>query len=172
MPAQMTPAQALKSGVVFCLFLLSSGAFAFDTVNSAPLNAPQSPPAQKGPTLYKRLGGGPGIVAVVEEFASRCASDKRINRFFSGLVASPPRMKRFKGLLVNQICAASGGPCKYTGRKMKDAHAGMGVSEADFNTLVEDLVGALDKYQVGAKEKGEILAVLGPVKADIVEKKQ
>ncbi len=72
--------------------------------------------------------------------------------------------------LVDQICQASGGPCKYTGKDMKSAHAGMGVTSADFNALVEDLVGALDKFKVGEKEKGELLGALGPMKSDIVTK--
>ena len=53
---------------------------------------------------------------------------------------------------------------------MKTAHAGMGITDADFNALVEDLVGALDKFKVGEKEKNELLGALGPMKKDVVEK--
>ena len=73
--------------------------------------------------------------------------------------------------LVNQICEASGGPCKYAGKDMKSAHTGMGVSGADFDALVEDLVWALDKLKVGKTEKSELLAALGPMKSDIVERR-
>lgn len=72
--------------------------------------------------------------------------------------------------MVDQICQASGGPCKYTGKDMKSAHQGMGISEADFNALVEDLVGALDKFKVAPEDKQTLLGVLGPMKKDIVEK--
>ena len=71
---------------------------------------------------------------------------------------------------MDQICQGSGGPCKYMGKDMKSAHAGMGISGGDFTALVEDLVGALDKFKVGDKEKNELLGVLGPMKSDIVEK--
>ena len=54
---------------------------------------------------------------------------------------------------------------------MKSAHMGMGISGADFNALVEDLSGALDKFNVGTHEKDQLLGALGPMKADIVEKK-
>ena len=120
---------------------------------------------KKEKSLYLRLGGKEAITAVVGEFVARVAADTRINQFFAQ--TDIPRLKMH---LVNQICEASGGPCKYTGRTMKEAHQGMGISTADFNALVEDLVGALDKFKVGEKEKNELLGVLGPMKTDIVEK--
>lgn len=120
---------------------------------------------KKEKSLYVRLGGKAAITAVVDEFVARVAADERINKFFAH--TDIPKLKMN---LVNQICEASGGPCKYTGRTMKEAHQGMGISTADFNALVEDLVGALDKFKVGEKEKGELLAVLGPMNSDIVEK--
>ena len=121
--------------------------------------------ATKEKSLYERLGKKEAITAVVDEFVARVAADTRINAFFAHTDIAKLKMN-----LVNQICEASGGPCKYTGRTMKEAHKGMGVSTADFNALVEDLVGALDKFKVGEKEKNELLGVLGPMKSDIVEK--
>jgi hemoglobin len=124
----------------------------------------------KPKSLYTRLGGKKAITAVVDEFVGRCAGDARINGFFKQTAADPKRLAKFKMNLVDQICQASGGPCKYKGKDMKTAHAGMGIGDADFNALVEDLVGALDKFKVGEKEKGELLGALGPMKKDIVEK--
>jgi hemoglobin len=122
-------------------------------------------------SLYERLGGKPAITAVVDEFVARVAADNRINKFFAAAAADPARMAAFKGKLVDQICEASGGPCKYTGKDMKAAHQGMGISGADFGALVSDLVAALDKFKVPEKEKGELLGVLGPMQPQIVEKK-
>jgi len=127
--------------------------------------------AMKEKSLYDRLGGKKAITAVVNEFVSRVAADDRINAFFAATAANPERLMTFKHKLVDQICEASGGPCKYTGKDMKTAHMGMGVSGADFNALVEDLVGALDKFKVPQHEKDQLLGALGPMKADIVEKK-
>jgi len=115
------------------------------------------------PTLYERLGGKGAITAVVEDFVGRVAADKRINGKFA--LANIPRLKM---LLVEQICAASGGPCTYTGRDMKTAHAGMGITSPQFDALVEDLIATLDKFKVPAREKNELLSVLGPMKSDIV----
>jgi hemoglobin len=124
----------------------------------------------KDKTLYERLGGKKSITAVVDEFVSRVAMDNRINHFFAQTAGDPARMKAFKMNLVDQICQASGGPCKYTGKDMKSAHAGMGIASADFNALVEDLVGALDHFKVGMQEKNDLLGALGPMKSDIVTK--
>ena len=122
----------------------------------------------KDKSLYDRLGGKKAITAVVDEFVSRVAADTRINHYFQLTATDPARLASFKSKLVDQICQATGGPCQYTGKDMKTAHAGMGINEADFNALVEDLAGALDKFKVGDKEKGELLGALGSMKSDIV----
>jgi hemoglobin len=114
-------------------------------------------------SLYDRLGGKDAITAVVEDFVANVAGDKRINAFFAN--ADIPA---FKQKLADQICEATGGPCKYQGKDMKTSHNGMNVKEADFNALVEDLVKSLDKFKVGEKEKGELLGALGAMKPDIV----
>jgi hemoglobin len=115
-------------------------------------------------TLYERLGGKESITAVVNEFAGRVLADTRINQKFAK--TDPTRLTT---QLIEQICAATGGPCQYTGRDMTVAHAKMGVTNGEFNALVEDLVGALDKFNVPETEKNELLAALGPMKAQIVE---
>jgi len=115
-------------------------------------------------TLYTRLGGYKAIVTVVDDFVGNVAKDRRINRFFAN--ANIPRLKQN---LVDQICSAAGGSSIYTGRDMKSAHAGMGIRTRDFNALVQDLQRTLRKFQVPAREQGQLLAVLGP-KKDIVER--
>jgi len=116
-------------------------------------------------SLYDRLGGKDSISAVVDDFVTRVAADERINRFFAQ--ANVPRLKKN---LADQICQATGGPCNYTGKDMKSAHQGMGISEPDFDALVQDLVASLDTFKVGEREKGELLAALGPMKKEIVER--
>lgn len=114
-------------------------------------------------SLYERLGGKPAITAVVDDFIGNVAADTRINQRFGG--ANIPRLKT---RLVDQICEASGGPCKYTGQNMRDAHTGMKITDSEFTALVEDLVKSLDKFKVPAKEKNELLGALGGMKPDIV----
>ena len=114
-------------------------------------------------SLYDRLGGKEAITAVTEEFLNRVAADARIkHRFFN------TDLVKLKTLLVEFVCMATGGPCKYTGQDMETSHAGMELVDEEFTALVEDLAGALDKFKVGAKEKGELLGALGPLKPQIV----
>jgi len=117
----------------------------------------------KSASLYDRLGGKSAITAVVDDFIGNVAADSRINQRFAG--ANIPRLKT---MLVDQICAASGGPCTYAGKDMVSAHKGMNISDAEFGALVGDLVKSLDKFKVPEKEKGELLGALGGMKNAIV----
>ena len=113
---------------------------------------------------YERLGGIDAITAVVEDFAGRTAGDSRINGKFV-----KTDLDRLKRMLVDQVCEASGGPCTYSGRDMKEAHRGMGVTAGEFDALVEDLVATLNQFNVPAAEQQELLGMLGPTEVDIVE---
>jgi len=118
----------------------------------------------KPATLYERLGGQPAITAVIDSFVVIVGKDNRINKKFAK--SDGGRVKR---LLVEQVCAATGGPCTYTGRSMKDTHKNMGVTEGEFNALVEDLTTTLNAFNVQKKEQDELLGALATMKGDIVE---
>ena len=119
-------------------------------------------------SLYQRLGGYDAIAAVVDDFIQRLATDASLSRFFQGHSASS--LKKIRQLIVDQLCEATGGPCYYTGRDMKTAHAGMGISQADWDVSVKHLVATLDKFKVPQKEKDEVLAAVSSFKDDIVTK--
>jgi hemoglobin len=118
------------------------------------------------PSLYKRLGGREGIATVVGDFTANMAADPRVNERFKGM--KPEAVEKFKSNLADQICDAAGGPCSYVGKDMKATHQGMKITEAEWNATVENLTKALDKNNVDAKAKQELLAALGPMKKDIV----
>jgi hemoglobin len=115
-------------------------------------------------SLYDRLGGLPAIKAVIDDYVARVAADDRVNKKFGK--SDIPRVKLH---LVEQVCAATGGPCTYTGLDMKKSHKNMKVTEGEFGALVEDLVATLDKFNVPKTEKDELLGILGPLKSQIVE---
>ena len=122
------------------------------------------------PSLYTRLGGYDALAAVTDDFIGRLATDKSLQRFFVG--HSKNSLMHIRQLIVDQLCAATGGPCVYIGRDMKSAHQGMGISEADWNAAAGHLVATLDKFRVPEKEKGEVLAAISALKSDIVEQKK
>lgn len=145
--------KSISPGLISALFLT----LAFTACSDMQMQIP----AQK--SLYERLGGQPAIQAVVDDFIGNVAGDTRINGFFAHT-----DIPHLNNMLVEQICQATGGPCTYTGRSMKVAHAGMGVHDADFNALVEDLAKSLNKFNVAQKEQNELLGALAAMKGDIV----
>lgn len=117
------------------------------------------------PSLFDRLGGKPALQAVVGELWNNVAADARINARFA-----KTKPEAFGAQLVDFLCEASGGPCKYKGKDMSAAHQGMHLSEGDFNALAEDTVKALDKFKVPAKEKGEVMGLLASLKGAVINK--
>lgn len=124
--------------------------------------------SQAQESLYKRLGGYDAIAAVVDDFVPRLVTDQMLSKYFVG--ASDESKMRIRQLLVDQICAASGGPCVYIGRTMKQSHKGLGISEAEWNSAAGHLVASLKKFNVPEKEMNDLVAIVVSLKGDIVEK--
>ena len=114
------------------------------------LGACASSDAKKQRPLYQRLGGKGALVAVVDDFTARVMADARISHHFA-----TGNLGRFKSQLVDQLCEATAGPCKYKGQDMRAAHLGRGITGADFDALLENLVGSLDRFRVPEREKKE-----------------
>jgi hemoglobin len=119
-------------------------------------------------SLYQRVGGYDALAAVVDDFIGRLISDKRFEKFFAGF--SIDSRKRIRQHILDQFCVATGGPCIYLGRDMKTTHAGLGITEPDWEAATKHLTASLDKFKVPEKEKGELLAFVSGLKKDIVEK--
>lgn len=128
----------------------------------------QTASAQNNNSLYKRLGGYDALAAVTDDFITALATDKTLGRFFVG--ASDNSKMRIRQLVIDQLCAATGGPCVYIGRDMKTSHKGLGITEDDWNIAVKHLVNTLNKFKVPEKEQKELASALMTLKADIVEK--
>lgn len=124
--------------------------------------------ADAPPSLYKRLGGYDAIAAVVDDFLGRLAGDAQTGRFFQGVSAD--HQKAIRQLVVDQVCAATGGPCVYIGRDMKSVHAGLGIAKADWDKAVSLFLATLDKFKVPQKERDELVAIVGSLEKDIVKK--
>ena len=120
-------------------------------------------PAPPDKPLYDRLGGTPGITAVVEEFVTTTGKDPRIAQFF--INADIPRLKK---LMVEQICQNTGGPCHYTGKTMKESHANMHVKGGDFDAFIDDLTKTLAKLNVPARETNEVVTAFQSLETQVV----
>ena len=123
---------------------------------------------QEKKTLYARLGGYDAIAAVVDDFVGRLVADKKLTKFFVG--HSEDSLKKIRMHVIDQLCAAAGGPCNYTGRDMRTAHHGLGITNDDWDAAAMHLVESLDKFKVPEKEKNELLAFVTSLKKDIVDK--
>lgn len=121
------------------------------------------------PTLYERLGGVYSIAAVVDDFIDRVMDDARLN-------ANPKvdeahhRVSRsgFKYLVTEQVCWATGGPQKYTGRPMRDSHEHLAITPGEWQAFLDDFRQTLDKFGVPVAERLELFTIVDSTRADIV----
>jgi hemoglobin len=129
---------------------------------AGPVEKPVHGPSA-GNTLYHELGATEGITRVVDAFLPRVNGDARINGLFLKVDHDDLRQ-----LVIEQLCAATGGPCTYTGRSMEEAHSGLNLTSADFNAFVDDLVAAMDQVKVQKASQKKLLALLLPMKPQVV----
>lgn len=115
-------------------------------------------------SLHDRLGGVDALRAVTEAFEAQAAKDSRIAQKFART-----DLARLTKEFVDQLCEATGGPCHYTGRGMKETHANMGVTNGEFDAFMEVLGGVLDDFKVPKDDQGELASLITPFREQIVE---
>jgi hemoglobin len=137
-------------------------------------------------SLYDRLGGTSGIAMIVDDFVPRALADPRVNWYRKGVKQggfsihrnrsetwnpTPDDIKSLKLHLTQFMALATGGPSEYQGREMRDSHAGMHISNSEFDATIGDLKASLDKLQIAQKEQKELLAVIETTRTQIVEQR-
>ncbi len=119
--------------------------------------------------LYERLGGVYNIAAVVDDFIERIYVNDTLNANpVIGGARSPLRKPGLKVQVTTLVCQVTGGPCKYVGQGMKESHAGFHITEREWDAMVADFKGTLDKFKVPAAEQQELITIVGSTKPDIV----
>ena len=118
-------------------------------------------------SLYERLGGYGAISAVVNDFAGKLFVDPDVGPFFKGM--GTDTRKSFIQKNINLVCNVTGGPCKVISRDAKTVHAGLGITEKEFDIVANHLVDTLDAFKVPAKEKSELLSIIASLKPKIVD---
>ncbi|MFZ6771826.1 group I truncated hemoglobin [Undibacterium sp. SXout7W] len=115
--------------------------------------------------VYQGLGAKSGISKIVADFLPIILADQRINAAFKDT-----DMERLGAMLAEQFCELSGGPCKYSGKEMKEAHQDMKVTNAQFFALAEDLQIAMEKNNIPSSVQNKLVAKLAPMQRPIVTK--
>lgn len=131
--------------------------------------AAQSGGGPKPPSLYDRLGGLAPITVVVSDFIDALVPDAVLNAN-PAIDAARKRVPApyLKYHVTAMVCQATGGPCQYHGRGMKESHAHLNIGERDWDRMVTLFKGVLTRHKVPEKETQELLAIVGSVKPDIV----
>lgn len=144
---------------------VSSASVAQDTMAMKADGNPAGASPIKGDSVFNAFHGKEGIDRIIEDFVPRITADPRISASFQGA-----NLVRLRLELKEQICYLVGGPCTYTGKDMKSAHAGMNLRNSDFNALAEDLQLSMDKEHVAFAAQNRLLAKLAPMQHAIVTK--
>jgi len=118
-------------------------------------------------SLYERLGGYDAIFAVTNDLLDRMEKDPQLGRFWQH--RGEDGVKRERQLIVDFLCASSGGPLYYKGRDMKLSHKGMRISESDWTIFLNHADATLKAFNVPQAEYDEVVAFVQSTKADIVE---
>lgn len=113
--------------------------------------------------LYRDFGGQPGIERLIDGLLDNIARDDRIFPLFRD-----SNIDRLRSKLVEKFCSLTGGPCTYTGASIIDAHAGLKITEAQFNALVEDLIDAMESQKIAVGTQNRLLAILAPMRPEVI----
>lgn len=121
------------------------------------------------PSLYERLGGAYSIATVVDDFIERLLVNDTLNAN-PAINEARKRVPKagLKFHVTTLVCEASGGPCKYAGRTMKDSHQQLNITEAEWDAMVVDFKATLDAFKVPQREQQELITIVGSTRNDIV----
>lgn len=112
---------------------------------------------------YERIGGGPVVREAVDEFYRRLTADDQVSHYFKDVSLSD--LKRHQVLMITTIL---GGPNRYEGRGLEEAHAPLAISESDYQRVGAHLLSTLDDAGVPADIQGRVGEALGQVQSSIV----
>ncbi len=123
----------------------------------------------KDPSLYDRLDGVYMIATVVDDFIERLLVNDTLNAnpAINEARQSIPKAG-LKYHVTSLTCQVTGGPCKYTGRSMKEAHAHLNITEKEWQAMMSDFRATLIAQEVPQAEQAELIAIIESTKPDIV----
>lgn len=113
--------------------------------------------------LYNRLGGEAGVDRLVATLLDEVYADERIAFLFEDT-----DRENLHEVIVEQVCAETGGPCTYQGLDMRAAHSGLDIRHAEFDAFVEDLIVAMERSGIATPVQNRLLAIFAPMREKIV----
>jgi hemoglobin len=119
-------------------------------------------------SLYERLGGATGIATLVDDIVAAHLANPTIRARFLPYLETPERLAVIKGHLRNFLGMGSGGPERYEGKGMAGAHRGMNISAEEYMAAVDDILAVLEKHEVDAQTRSEVLAIAYSLKGEIL----
>lgn len=138
-----------KLGLSLCLVLL--------------LASCASTERQAGNSLYQRLGADQGITNIVDNLLYELGGNDKLIGFFA-----ETNIERFRTKLIEQLCVVSDGPCTYTGDSMAQTHSTMTLDQSHFDSLVNDLIAAMEANGTPVGAQNDLLARLVPMYDEVV----
>ena len=114
-------------------------------------------------SLYERLGGTETLTKISSDLVDFHIANPRIAARFAD--SDPVAVKK---KVATFFIAGTGGPDEYEGKDMLAAHRGMNIDNDEFMAVLDDALQALEKNNVGQREKEEVLYILYSMKSDIV----
>jgi hemoglobin len=132
------------------------------------ISAQTAPP--ESTTLFERLGGTPGITAIVDDVIEAHMNNPAINARFMPYKDQPERFALIRQHTIEFFSAGSGGPVEYKGRDMLSTHQGMNISPEEYMHVMDDIMGVLDKHNIDDESKKDVLAILWSLKGSIISK--
>lgn len=118
--------------------------------------------------LYQRLGGTPGISALVDDVVKLHLENPAIRARFLPYLERPEYVAVVKQHMCNFLESGGGGPAKYTGRSMREAHRGMNVSEAEYMAAIDDILAVLRRHSIDEQSQKDVLAIAYSLKGEIL----
>jgi len=127
------------------------------------LSACSSSQPRQEDSLYQQLGGDIGIDQLAITSLQLLREEERLAFLFEDI--DEHNLIR---QLSDQLCYLSGGPCVYEGLSMQDAHAGMALTEAEFDIFVQVFMNAMAANNIPFSAQNKLLAMLAPMRTDVI----
>jgi hemoglobin len=132
---------------------------------------PTAPPRPKEPqppesSLYQRIGHAGGLLWLVNTLYLRVLADPLLMSYFKHLDDRDRRWLRWHMLTL--LAVVTGGPSRYQGRDLHEAHADLHITGEAFDRVVWHLQATLQELDIPQEDQRAILAAVQARRDEVV----